>query len=206
MKKILSSLFISILLVFGLSFANTPNLSGVKNSANAETSDYDVKVLATISDNENLSALNAETIELGTSFNVVDHVNLEVYDQNPYGSCYATSLAQVLNLCYEYQTKEHIRLSAIALALQIEDLFFDYGSNNLKIIENSYNLSYVSEFDFPYELLNIYDKVLENNTALVAHLVLFMLVISGSIVGSSHGRPNSSVCLSQQWASGCLSF
>ncbi len=158
MKKILSSIFIFLIAFAGVAFTNVLSTKSV-SKANAESA-YDISVSNAFSDNENLSALVAESISLESRFNVLEtgRVNLELYDQNPYGTCYATSLAQVLNLSYEYRTGEHVKVSALALALQIEDLFFKYGSNDMTILESSYNLKYLSEFDFPYEYSNEYNR------------------------------------------------
>ena len=167
MKKILSSFFIFLIAFAGVAFTNVLSTKSV-SKANAESA-YDISVSNAFSDNENLSALVAENLSLESRFNVLESgkVNLELYDQNPYGTCYATSLAQVLNLSYEYRTGEHIKVSALALALQIEDLFFKYGSNDMAIIESSYNLCYLSEFDFPYELANEYDREIYLDTDIV---------------------------------------
>lgn len=169
MKKFISSIFIILLACVGAFFANVSNATFTKNSANADTLTDSESVSNAFSDNENLSALVGENIVLDSKFNVLEtqKVNLELYDQNPYGTCYATSLAQVLNLCYEYQYGEHIKVSAVALALQIEDLFFDYGSDDVRTIESTFDLSYVSEFDFPYELAYTYDKEMLLDASLI---------------------------------------
>lgn len=153
MKKFFKMLVLTIALfscVFAKNFA-TPNVSSEVQALNAN----DERCIATFSDNETLNAIQNTTLS-ATSFNVLDEVDYEIYDQNQYGTCYAFSLAQMLNLSYEYRTGEHIRLSAIALALQFKDIFFDEGSHNIEILNNSYNLKYVSEYDFPYELAKVY--------------------------------------------------
>ena len=164
--KNLKRFFCSLLIVLaGLLFVQL-DFSCNKNLAEAATTEQNIQ--SAFSDNENLNALVLNTsIDLGTSFNVIDEVNLELYDQNPYGTCYATSLAQVLNLSYEYRTGEHIKISALALALQIRDLWFDEGANDLQVLEASYNLSYISEFDFPYELIVKYEEDLASDVEVV---------------------------------------
>lgn len=168
MKKFLSSLFISIFAAFGVIFGAIPIVSNANFAAQAKTSEeYSAEVLEAFEDNEYLSAIAESSVTLESSFNVTSKVNLEVYDQNFYGTCYATALAQLLNLSYEYRYGEHIKVSASAIALQTRDLLFSDGAYPKEMLDSTFNLKYVSEFDFPYELLNIYDKVLENNTALV---------------------------------------
>lgn len=163
MKKIIKYLFIFSISLFGLFYSNLNQKSTVFASANS----IDEEVLSVFSDNENFSSLLSDNSELATSFNVLDYVNLELYDQNPYGTCYATSLAQMINLSYEYKTNEHIKISASALALQLKDLFFSQGSYALEIIESTANLDYVSEFDFPYELAReYYFKLMSTNDVL----------------------------------------
>ena len=160
MKRFFKILFVFCITIAGLFFANV----GASTKAVASANTYDSDVLGAFYDNENFLDLISDDTVLATRFNVLEKTNLELYDQNPYGTCYATSLAQMINLSYEYRTGEHIKLSASALALQIKDLFFDEGSYCLEIIENSYNLDYVSEFDFPYELARVYyNKLMTNN-------------------------------------------
>lgn len=146
--------------VFAKNFA-TPNATSEVYAVNAN----DTRCIATFADNETLNAIQNTTLSK-TSFNVLDEVDYEIYDQNQYGTCYAFSLAQMLNLSYEYRTGEHIRLSAIALALQFKDIFFDEGSHNIEILNNSYNLKYVSEYDFPYELAKVYYDNHNNSKAI----------------------------------------
>lgn len=153
MKKFFKMLVLTVALfscVFAKNFA-TPNATSEVYAVNAN----DTRCIATFADNETLNAIQNTTLSK-TSFNVLNEVDYEIYDQNQYGTCYAFSLAQMLNLSYEYRTGEHIRLSAIALALQFKDIFFDEGSHNIEILNNSYNLKYVSEYDFPYELAKVY--------------------------------------------------
>lgn len=153
MKK-LFKIFIAILIVsFGFVY---PNKINEKTEVASAANTYDTEVLSAFSDNENLALFLNDNSEISQSFNVLDFVNYEFYDQNPFGTCYAMSLAQMLNLSYEYRTNEHIRLSPLALALQVEDLFFSEGSNDFIVLQNSFNLDYISEFDFPYELANVY--------------------------------------------------
>ncbi len=162
MKKLtifLCSIMISLAGLFfvQLNFSNKARLQ----TAEAYTA---TDVNAGFEDNEHLNALLNSSIDLGTSFNVLEHVNLETYDQNPYGTCYAMSLAQTLNLSYEYQYQEHIKVSAMALALQMRDLTFNEGASQLHFMEATYNYSYVSEFDFPYEKVIEYDGDISGNS------------------------------------------
>ena len=152
MKKIIKYLFIFCVLISGVFVKNlTVSNEIVASAAGA----YEAEYLAAFADNENLSRIQASSLTQ-TSFNVLDNVNYEFYDQDQYGTCYAFSLAQMLNLSYEHKTGEHIRLSAIALALQFRNIFFNEGSYGLEIMQNSYNLDYVSEYDFPYEIAKMY--------------------------------------------------
>lgn len=164
MRKILNLFLTFLVAACGLVFANVSFLN--QKEANAATS-YDATIISAFNDNENLSKLINDNSELPTSFNVLDSVELEIYDQNPFGTCYATSLAQLLNLSYEYRTGEHIKLSAMALALQVEDLFFSDGSNDIRVLDKSFDLKYISEFDFPYELANEYYENLWSTSDLV---------------------------------------
>lgn len=168
MKKFLSSLFISIFAAFGVIFGAIPIVSNANFAAQAKTSEeYSTEILAAFEDNEYLSAIAESAVTLESSFNVTNKVNLEVYDQNYYGTCYATALAQLLNLSYEYRYDEHIKVSASAIALQTRDLMFSDGAYPKEMLDSTFNLKYVSEFDFPYEILNVYNRVFESNTALI---------------------------------------
>lgn len=152
MKKILKMIVLTMAL-FSCVFAKNFVLPNAVSEVQAVSNDE--RCITTFADNESLNAIQNTTLSL-TNFNVLNEVDYEIYDQNQYGTCYAFSLAQMLNLSYEYRTGEHIRLSAIALALQFKDIFFDEGSHNIEILNNSYNLKYVSEYDFPYELAKVY--------------------------------------------------
>lgn len=165
MKKNFKAIISTFVALLGLFFAPAVFSKG----AIASASTYDINIISTFAENENFSELYTDNSLLEESFNVLEFegINLEVYDQNPYGTCYATSLAQTLNLCYEYRTGEHIKLSALALALQIKDLFFDEGSNQYEVIETSFDLDYVSEYDFPYELANNYYAELSSDTSVI---------------------------------------
>ena len=152
MKKIIKYLFIFCVLISGVFVRNLAVSNEIVASA---AGTYESEFIATFADDENLSRIQASTLSQ-TSFNVLNEVDYEFYDQDQYGTCYAFSLAQMLNLSYEYKTDEHIRLSALALALQFRDVFFNEGSYGLEIMQNSYNFSYVSEYDFPYEMVKMY--------------------------------------------------
>lgn len=152
MKKIIKYLFIFCVLISGVFVKNLTVSNEIVASA---ATTYETDFINTFADDENLSKIQASSLSQ-TSFNVLDRVDYEFYDQDQYGTCYAFSLAQMLNLSYEYKTGEHIRLSAIALALQFRNLFFNDGSYGLEIIQNSYNFDYVSEYDFPYEIVKMY--------------------------------------------------
>ena len=152
MKKFIKILFIFCVLVSGVFVKNLT----VSNEIVADAAiTYDEQFATAFSDNENLSRIQASTLT-ATSFNVLDKVDYEFYDQDQYGTCYAFSLAQMLNLSYEYKTGEHIRLSALALALQLRNIFFNDGSYGYEILQSSYNFDYVSEYDFPYEMVKMY--------------------------------------------------
>ena len=165
MKKILSSFLICFMATLGLFFGNIGNAKGEQMAVAAATED--ALVMSAFNDNENLAGLISDGSPLASEFNVLNTVKHETYDQNPFGTCYAMSLAQLLNLTYEYRYGEHIRVSAAALAVQIKDLFFDEGSNDYQILSQSFDLDYVSEFDYPYELINEYYKNLGSTTDVV---------------------------------------
>ena len=152
MKKFIKILFVFCILISGVFVKNL----AVSNEivANAALT-YDEQFATAFSDDENLSRIQASTLT-ETSFNVLDRVDYEFYDQDQYGTCYAFSLAQMLNLSYEYKTGEHIRLSALALALQLRNIFFNDGYYGFEILKSSYNFDYVSEYDFPYEMVKMY--------------------------------------------------
>ncbi len=152
MKKILKVLFIFCVLVSGV-FVKNATIS-TEMIASAENV-YDRDIISYFEDNEALSEIQASQLSV-TEFNVLDEVEYEPYDQDQYGTCYAASLAQTINLSYEYRTGEHIRLSPLALAIQYKDLFFDDGSHDIEFLNNSFNLKYVSEYDFPYEQVKPY--------------------------------------------------
>ncbi len=152
MKKFIKYLFVFCILISGVFVRNLAVSNEIVASA-ALT--YNEQFAAAFSDNENLSRIQATTLTQ-TEFNVLNRVDYEFYDQDQYGTCYAFSLAQMLNLSYEYKTNEHIRLSALALALQFRNLFFNDGSYGFEIMQSSYDFNYVSEYDFPYELVKEY--------------------------------------------------
>ena len=151
MKKFLKYLFIFLVLVLSVFVKNLSVSNEIVASANSTEAEF----FAMFSDNENLEKIQSTSLTK-TYFNVLDEVDYEFYDQDQYGACYAFSLAQMLNLSYEYKTGEHIRLSALALALQFEDVFFDDGSYVHSMLQNSFDIDYVSEYDFPYELAKMY--------------------------------------------------
>lgn len=152
MKKFLKYLFIFCILISSVFIKN----SVVSNEiVSAAISEDEFEFIAMFSDNENLEEIQSLTLT-DSYFNVLDRVDYEFYDQSQYGTCYAFALAQMLNLSYEYKTGEHIRLSPLALALQFEDVFFSEGSYIYTIIQSSFDLDYVSEYDFPYELAKSY--------------------------------------------------
>ena len=152
MKKFIKYLFIFCVLISGVFVKNLTVSNEIVASA---ASTYETDFINAFADDENLSRIQSSSLSQ-TSFNILDRVDYEFYDQDQYGTCYAFSLAQMLNLSYEYKTGEHIRLSAIALALQFRNIFFNDGSYGFEIIQNSYNLDYVSEYDFPYEIAKMY--------------------------------------------------
>ena len=112
---------------------------------------------------QNDAAINESYNDRGSlpsKFHLKDYVDIETYNQGGFGTCYAQAVAQTVNISYEYQTKEHIRLSALALALQIADIPYGSGASAEDVLDATFNMSYVSEFDFPYSESINYDNSL----------------------------------------------
>lgn len=110
-----------------------------------------------VSEHQILSELRNDESDLLSSYSFLDSQIIERYDQNPYGTCYAQALAQTINISYEHQMNEHIRVSSLALALQIAGNNFDNGAVLGETLGSSYSMKYISEYDFPYDYVQKYD-------------------------------------------------
>lgn len=104
-----------------------------------------------IAGNNVLNELNNRNYALPNAYSFLDSQEIEKYDQNPYGTCFAQALAQTINISYEHQNQEHVRVSSLALALQIAGNTFSDGGTISDTIATSYSIKYVSEYDFPYD-------------------------------------------------------